>query len=121
MKPIVFKFKDEAKDDDKGPQEWRSYAVRDYPKMPTWLHFAGYAILAIGIGIGCWVGHSGIGMLAGFVACFVLVIVAHPIRCPQCRGGVMTRGVEEENGYERFIHDCPVCRISWRCEKRRTD
>jgi len=121
MKPIVFKFKHEPKDDNKENQEWRNYTLREYPKLPTWVHFAGFAILTIGISIGYWMGHPGIGILAGIAACFALVLIARPLRCPQCRGRVMTREEEEENGLKRFFHDCPICRISWRCEKRHWD
>src|SRR5881296_1912374 len=105
MKRIVLKFKHNPADDNKENQEWRNYSVRGYPKLPAWVHFAGFAILAIGFGIGFWVGSkpgSCVGLLAGFAACFVLVIVAHPLRCPQCKGSVLTREVEEENDFKRF-------------------
>jgi hypothetical protein len=121
MKRIVFKLKDEAADDHKANQEWKNYPVGTYPKLQNWVRFMGFVILPIGIGIGYWVGHSSIGLFAGVAACFVLVLVAHPLRCPQCRGSVMTREVEEENGFKRFFHDCPKCRISWRCEKKHWD
>jgi hypothetical protein len=118
MKRIVFKLKHEPRDESKENQEWRNYSVGEFPKLPTWVHFAGFAILGIGIAAGYWLGHPGIGFLAGFAACIVLVIKAHPLRCPQCKGRVIIREVEEENGYRRrFFHDCPVCRISWRCQK----
>ena len=121
MKRTVFKFKHEPTDDNKMDQEWRNYPVREYPKVPPWVSFAGFAILAIGVSLGFWVGgYPGfcVGFLAGMAVCFVLVIAAHPIRCPQCKGSVDTRDVKEENGFKRFFHDCSVCRISWRCEKR---
>jgi len=124
MKRTVFKFKHEPTDDNKMNQEWRNYPVREYPKVPPWVYFAGFAILAIGVSLGFWVGgHPGscVGFLAGMAACFVLVIVAHRIRCPQCKGSVNTREVKEENGFKRFFHDCSVCGISWRCEKRHWD
>jgi len=123
MKRTVFKFKHEPTDDNKMNQEWRNYPVREYLKVPPWVYFAGFAILAIGVSLGFWVGgHPGscVGFLAGMAACFVLVI-AHPIRYPQCKGSVNTREVKEENGFKRFFHDCSVCGISWRCEKRHWD
>lgn len=119
MKRIVFRLKPEPPDNREEIQEWKSYRVKEYPKIPTWLHFAGFAILGLGIGIGYRIGHPGIGFLAGFVAVFILVIVVHPLRCPECRGSVNPRDVDEENGFKRVFHDCPVCRISWRDPKRR--
>src|SRR6185295_6119033 len=124
MKRIVFKLKHDPADDREGNQEWRNYPVGDYPNLPTWLHFAGFAILATGVGLGFWAGSnpgSCVGLFAGLAACFVLVMVVHPLRCPQCKGSVSTRHVEEENGFKRFFHDCPVCRIAWRCRKRHWD
>ena len=124
MKRIIFKLKHEAAEDRKENQEWRNYNVKEYPKLPTWLHFAGFAILAIGVGLGFWVGGnpgSCVGFLAGMAACFVLVIVVHRIRCPQCKGSVLTRHVEEENDFKRFFHDCPTCKISWRDPKAHWD
>jgi hypothetical protein len=121
MKPVVFKLKHKPAEDRHKNQEWRNYAVREFPKLPAWVYIAGFAILAIGIGIGSWLGHPGIGLLVGVTACVILVIVAQPLRCPQCRGNVMTREIEEENGLKRFFHDCPTCRITWRCEQRHWD
>jgi len=124
MKRIVFKLKPSPADENKENQEWRDYPVRKYPNVPTWLHLAGFAILACGVGIGFWLGGNRgtcIGLIAGFAACFVLVMAAHPVRCPQCKGSLRTRQVKEENDFKRFFHDCPVCKISWRCEKRHWD
>jgi len=124
MKRIVFKLKHEPTVDNKENQEWRDYPVREYPRVPTWLHFAGFAILAIGVGIGFWAGRgpgSCVGFIAAMAACFVLVMVVHPLRCPQCKGSVNARGVKEENGFKRFFHDCPICKISWRDPKSHWD
>jgi hypothetical protein len=66
------------------------------------------------------VKHPNIGFFSGFVACFVLVMAFHPIRCLQCKGGVTTRKVDEGDGVRRYYHDCPVCKISWKCKSRRT-
>ncbi len=99
--------------------------MREFPKIPTWVYFAGFATLAIGVGVGFWAGGnpgSCAGLLAGFAAGFVLVVFfAPPLRCPQCKGSVLTREVEGENGLKRFFHDCPTCKISWRNQKRHFD
>lgn len=124
MKRIEFKFKHERAEDNKRNQEWTNYPVREYPKLPAWIHFAGFGALASGIGIGFWMGGgpgSCAGFFAGMTACFILVVFFHPLRCPQCKGSVNTSEVEEENGFKRFFHNCPVCKISWRCEKRHWD
>jgi hypothetical protein len=118
MKRIVFKLKHEPAEVPKENPEWRSYTVRDFPKLPTWVHFAGLAILAGGIGIGSWVRHPIIGFFAGMAGCFGLVMAVRPLRCPQCNGSLLTRDVEGENGFKRFFHDCPMCKISWRDQKQ---
>ena len=121
MKPIVFKFKHESAEDIRGNLEPSDYAVKGFPKAPTWIHLAGFGIVAAGAGIGFWMGGnpgSCAGLLAGTAGCFVFIMTVHPIRCPRCKGRVNTRWVEEENGFKRFFHDCPVCKISWRGEKR---
>jgi hypothetical protein len=45
MKRIVFKLKPSPPDPGKENQnqEWRDYAVKEYPKLPVWIHFADVA------------------------------------------------------------------------------
>jgi hypothetical protein len=124
MKRVIFKFKHEPADDIKENQEWRNYSVREFTRVPIWVQLVGFAILATGVGIGFWVGGNPgvcIGLLAGIAACFLLVIAACPVRCPQCKGSVNTREVQEENGFKRFFHDYPVCKVSWKDAKRHWD
>ena len=126
MKPIAFKLKPEPDESRQGNenQEWKDYPVRDYPKVPTWMHIAGLAALIGGVGLGYWMGGgpgSCAGLIAGFTACFVLVVYFHPLRCPQCRGRVSTRELAEANDAKRFYHDCSACRISWKSPKPHWD
>jgi hypothetical protein len=118
MKRITFSLKPEPPVDTKQNQEWKNYSTGKYPKTPLWLHGVVIAMIAAGMAIGCWAGHGNIGFFAGIAACFILVITARPIRCPQCRGPVITRDAKEEDGYRRFLHDCPACKVTWECEKR---
>jgi hypothetical protein len=100
-------------------QEWKSYSSRPYPRMNPWTHVYGLLMFAVIVGVGTWVGHPMIGFFAGTAAIVILLRVAHPLRCPQCKGPVRTREAEEEAGYRRFLHDCSACRITWECEKHR--
>lgn len=115
MKRITFSVKPESPDD-RGNQEWKDYAVKKYPKLERWVHFTGFAILGVAIAVGYWTGHPNIGLFAGIAACFVWVIFARPLRCPDCKGCVATRLIEYEHGYRQHVHDCPVCRITWESE-----
>jgi hypothetical protein len=75
MKRIVLRFKHKPTGDYKQDQEWRNYTVKDYPKLPTWAYFSGFAILAIGVGVGFWAGGSPgscAGLLAGFCASVIV-------------------------------------------------
>jgi hypothetical protein len=117
MKRIVFKLKHEPTDEKSESQEWKNYSVEDYPKLPPWLHFAGLTMLAAGLVVGYSSGHSAISFFAAIAAWFALVICAHPLRCPRCKGNVITREVEEENDFKRLFHDCSACGISWREQK----
>jgi hypothetical protein len=100
-------------------EEWRNYSVKEYPRIEPWVHVAGLAIIGTGIGLGMWMGHGNIGFFGGIVACFILVLVANPVRCPQCKRQVSTRDIEYEHGYRQFFHDCSKCRITWECKVRR--
>ena len=121
MKRIVFKFKHEPADDHMENQEWRNYSIKEFPDLPKWVQFGSIPVLAIPIGIGYWIEVPYLGILVGIAALFFWIVTFHIHGCPQCKGCVNTREVEEENGFKRFFHDCPVCRISWRCRKRHWD
>jgi hypothetical protein len=100
-------------------QEWRSYSVRPYPKPEHSLAFGDLAVLAVGVCVGTLTGWYITAFFAAIGGMFLLHAFAYPLRCPQCRGPVMTRQVDDEPGYRQFFHDCPECRITWECEKFR--
>lgn len=98
--------------------DWKQYSVRSYPEeTKPWLGIADLAILALGTAIGYWIGHYLIAFIAAICTVLYLHSLVHPMRCPKCRGEVLTRIVDAEPGYRQFYHDCPKCRISWECER----
>ena len=117
MKPIVFKLKPEPADDRKEDQKWRNYPIKEYPDLPRWVQFGSIPVVAIPIGLGYWIEVPYLGILVGFAALVFWILTFRPTGCPQCKGSVTTREVEEENGFKRFFHDCPACKISWRCKQ----
>src|SRR5208282_831548 len=101
MKRIVFKLKTGPPDDHREVQEWRDYCVKEFPKPANWVQFGSIPVLAIPIGIGYWIGVPYLGILVGIAALLLWIVSFRPAGCPQCKGSVTTREVEEENGFKR--------------------
>ncbi len=115
MKRLIFKLKPEPADDRKEDQEWRNYSVAPETERKKSFDFACFALAAVLVAVGLWTGAVLLSFVTIVVVVWLLLVRYYPPdRCPQCKGLVKTRMVQEGPNSWRFYKDCPICKVSWK-------
>jgi len=104
--------------------EWKNYPISHYPGAPKavqlWYVIAFFAIMTLSIAAGYLTGYFRSCFVAALIVAICLYSKVCPLRCPKCRGQVLTRIEETKQDEQRFqqaFHDCPVCQTTWICKK----
>ena len=106
--------------------EWKHYSLALYPEPPPAarlrLGLAFCTMMVLGIVAGYLTGYFMSCFLAALIITVYLYSKIWPLRCPKCKGRVLTRiedSKRDGQDYQQFFHDCPNCQITWIDKKTR--
>jgi len=94
------------------PPSQVDFPTKPLPRVKSWARGLARGAGLVGCAVGIAMG-SNWALIAAVVLVILFTLSLGTDRCPQCKGPLNSRQVEEAPGYRRMHNDCPNCKITW--------